>query len=317
MLRNCICKLPEAFVAFRNLISLHFEKMAFAAHIFGTLVPCVPLLETLNFSGCTAIEHFNIHFPKLKTFVATDSCNVESISFQSTPNLTMICIALGTEAENPGRRSTINLKKFLDNLPRVLKICFDGFFLKVSSVVVPWVLSIPFNQLKHPVFTKLRFDDVDQMSCVLCLLRSSPNLKKLCMTMRLASAVGDNAVEPVPRYLEALGCMYQLLNQLRTVKITSIKGLRTELLFIKCILACSPVLETICVQYHEIVDAHEGFRISTEMMRFSWASPRAEIVYVKPKVVECWRKRKMSHLLAFPKLLLVAWIEEWDWIVNS
>ncbi|XP_028101681.1 uncharacterized protein LOC114300996 [Camellia sinensis] len=201
--------------------------MAFAAHIFGTLVPCVPLLETLNFSGCTAIEHFNIHFPKLKTFVATDSCNVESISFQSTPNLTMICIALGTEAENPGRRSTINLKKFLDNLPRVLKICFDGFFLK-------------------------------------------------------ASAVGDNAVEPVPRYLEALGCMYQLLNQLRTVKITSIKGLRTELLFIKCILACSPVLETICVQYHEIVDAHEGFRISTEMMRFSWASPRAEIVYVKP-----------------------------------
>ncbi|KAL7171350.1 hypothetical protein ACSBR2_036076 [Camellia fascicularis] len=175
-LHNCICKLLEAFVGFRNLISLHFEKMAFAANIFETLVPSVPLPETLNFSGCTGIEHFNIHFPKLKTFVATDSCDAKSISFQ----------------------------------------------------------------------------------------------------------IRDNAVEPVPRYLEALGCMYQLLNQLRTVKITSIKGLRAELLLIKCILTCSLVLEMICVQYHQIFDAHEGFRISTEMMRFSQASPGAEIVYVKP-----------------------------------
>ncbi|KAI7998771.1 hypothetical protein LOK49_LG10G00542 [Camellia lanceoleosa] len=89
------------------------------------------------------------------------------------------------------------------------------FFLFASKLLaagpVPWVLSIPFNQLKHPVFTKLRFDDVDQMSCVLCLLRSSPYLKKHRIT---ASAVRDNVVESVPRYLEALGCMYQLLNQL-------------------------------------------------------------------------------------------------------
>ncbi|KAL7171348.1 hypothetical protein ACSBR2_036074 [Camellia fascicularis] len=236
--------------------------MAFAAYIFGTLVLTVPLLKTLNFSGCTGIEHFYIHFPKLKTFVATDSRDVESISFQSTPNLTMICIALGKKAENPRLHSTINLKNFLDNLPRILKICFDGFFLKLlaaGSIVVPLVLSIPFNQLKHLVFTKLRFDDVNQMPCVLCLLRSSLNLKKLCITflcnyhLLLASEVRDNAVEPVPRYLEALGYMYQQLNQLRTVKITSIKGLRAELLFIKCILACSLVLETICVQYHQIV----------------------------------------------------------------
>ncbi|CAL5350019.1 unnamed protein product [Camellia sinensis] len=111
---------------------------------------------------------------------------------------------------------------------------------------VPWVLAIPFNQLKHLVFTKLRFDDVDQMSCAPCLLRSSPNMKKHHIT---ASAVRDNAVESVPRYLVARGCMYQLLNQL--------------------------FLETICVQYHQIFDAQEGFRISTKMIRFSRASPRA------------------------------------------
>ncbi|GMP83042.1 hypothetical protein CsSME_00037112 [Camellia sinensis var. sinensis] len=143
---------------------------------------------------------------------------------------------------------------------------------------VPWVFSIPFNQLKHLVFTKIRFDDLDQMSCVLCLLRSSPNLKKLRMT---ASAVRENAVEPNPSYLGAPGFIFQMLNQLRNVKITSITGLRAELLFIKCILACSPFLETMHVQYHQIVDAHEGFRISTELMRFSRASPRAEIIYVK------------------------------------
>ncbi|GMP83048.1 hypothetical protein CsSME_00037113 [Camellia sinensis var. sinensis] len=214
-LRNCVFKPPEVFGGFRNLISLHFEKMAFSANIFGALVPSVPLLETLNFSGCTGIEHFNIHSPKLKTFFAADSRDVKSISFQSTPNLTMISIVLGKKAENPGQGSTINLNKFLDNLPRILKICFDGFFLKVSICYqffylvhrmeicrscliflpfaskllaagpVPWVLSIPFNQLKHLVFTKIRFDNLDQMSCVLCLLRSSPNLKKLRMTVRL------------------------------------------------------------------------------------------------------------------------------------
>ncbi|XP_028065108.1 F-box/FBD/LRR-repeat protein At1g13570-like isoform X2 [Camellia sinensis] len=278
-LRNCVFKPPEVFGGFCNLISLHFEKMVFAANIFGTLVPSVPLLETLNFSGCTGIEHFNIHSPKLKTFFATDSRDVKSISFQSTPNLTMISIVLGKKAENPGQGSTINLNKFLYDLPRILKICFDGFFLKLLAAgPVPWVFSIPFNQLKHLVFTKIRFDDLDQMSCVLCLLRSSPNLKKLRMT---ASAVRENAVEPNPSYLEAPGFIFQMLNQLRTVKITSITGLRAELLFIKCILACSPFLETMHVQYHQIVDAHEGFRISTELMRFSRASPRAEIIYVK------------------------------------
>ncbi|KAL7247376.1 hypothetical protein ACSBR2_002317 [Camellia fascicularis] len=253
-------KLPNSFCGFRNLIRLDFKNVLFDGILRNFLTnhaptpTTVPLLEILTFEGCICIPRFNIHAPKLKIFCAIECGNVNSTIFNSTPNLTMLYIA-------PGRN--------VENLSQLL-----------AAVPVPKRISIMFNHLNDLVLDGLRFDDVDQMSCVLCLLRSSRNLRKLCIT---ASAVRANGMEPDLSYLEAPGCMDHMLNRLQTVNITWIIGLRSELLFIKCVLASSPLLEKVIVQYDEtVVDAKEGFRISTELMRFGRASPKAELVYVKP-----------------------------------
>ena len=81
-------------------------------------------------------------------------------------------------------------------------------------------------------------------------------------------------------FLEAPDCIKQMLNQLQTVKMT-VNGLMAELLLIKNILACSPSLEKILVQYNGSVDERKGFGISIELMRFRRASTKAEIVYMK------------------------------------
>ncbi|KAI8015517.1 F-box/FBD/LRR-repeat protein [Camellia lanceoleosa] len=191
----------------------------------------------------------------------------------------MLYIVPGKNFENLWQVRPINLSTFF--LPKIVTLHFDGFFLKLlAAVPVPKRISINFNHLNDLVLDGLRFDDLDQVSCVLCLLRSSPNLRELYITV---SAGGANGMESDLSYLEAPGCMDLMLNQLQTVNITSINGLRSELLFIKCVLASSPLLEKVIVQYDEtVVDAKEGFRISTELMRFGRASPKAELVYVKP-----------------------------------
>ncbi|CAL5388638.1 unnamed protein product [Camellia sinensis] len=275
-------KLPNSFFGFRNLIRLDFKNVVFDRIIRNLITnhaptpTTVPLLEILTFEGCIGVYR-PIHAPKLKIFYAIDSGNVNSTIFNSTPNLTMLYIAPGENVEDFSQVRPINLSTFFDNLPKIVTLHFDGFFLKVP---VPKRISIMFNHLNDLVLDGLRFDDLDQVSCVLCLLRSSPNLRELYITV---SAGGANGMESDLSYLEAPGCMDLMLNQLQTVNITSINGLRSELLFIKCVLESSPLLEKVIVQYDEtVVDAKEGFRISTELMRFGRASPKAELVYVKP-----------------------------------
>ncbi|GFZ18382.1 hypothetical protein Acr_27g0001210 [Actinidia rufa] len=278
-LQTFIFKHPTMFgtIILGNLISLHLEKITFHSDI-GRSVFHAPLLESLKFAGCTATDHFFILAPKLKTLSATDSGNLQLKYFKRSLNLSILSIALGKTAGNQGQDITTKWSTFLATVSNISKLSFDGFFLKLLD---PGTLiakrSVAFNNLEHLELNELSFDDLNQISCVLWLLNSSPNLRKLDMKV---SKVGDNAMEQDLSFLEAPDCIKRMLNQLQTVKMT-VNGLMAELLLIKNILACSPSLEKILVQYNGSVDARMGFGISIELMRFRRASTQAEIVYMK------------------------------------
>ena len=63
------------------------------------------------------------------------------------------------------------------------------FFLFAPKLLEPGTLiakrSVAFNNLEHLELNELSFDDLNQISCVLWLLNSSPNLRKLDMKVRL------------------------------------------------------------------------------------------------------------------------------------
>ncbi|KAA8529277.1 hypothetical protein F0562_033924 [Nyssa sinensis] len=156
-----------------------------------------------------------------------DAARTCILSRKWSPSLTDVRVALCRKVEHSKHGESFNLVEFLGNLPKIVRLCCDGFFLKF-----------------------------------------------------LAAGSSDNAMEPILNYLEAPDCMDQTLDHLQTVQIGSMKGLKAELFFIKLILAHSPLLEMMFVEYSGEIDTNEGFRISRELMRFSRASPKAEIIYL-------------------------------------
>ena len=68
-------------------------------------------------------------------------------------------------------------------------------------------------------------------------------------------------------------------DRLQKVKIKYMKGLKTELLFVKLLLARSPSLERMLIELSSEIGVNEALRISRVLMSFSRASTRAKIIF--------------------------------------
>ncbi|CAL5350014.1 unnamed protein product [Camellia sinensis] len=145
---------------------------------------------------------------------------------------------------------------------------------------VPRSLPTPIHLLKSLTLYNIGLYGSDQISCTLCLIRSYPNWTTLQITLSSKACTAKSIFEElVPNHLEAPDCINQMLDILRSVKISQIKGWKLELLFIKLLLAHSTMLETMFVEHCVTVDVQEGFEISKELARFPQGSPKAAIMY--------------------------------------
>ncbi|KAL7219809.1 hypothetical protein ACSBR2_012802 [Camellia fascicularis] len=237
-----------------------------------------PLLQRLTIKHCTGIGNLNIQAPKLKRLLVQHNSEIQSICFTDTQNLSYIAIIFGLTMGSPKSVKTPNAVRFLGDLPRIAELNLDGFFIKILAAGgVPHRLPNTANLLKVLALHNFRFNDLDHISCALFLIRSCPNLTKLqiwtCIIME------RNHEELVLNRLEAPNCMDRMLDKLQSVKISYVMGLKPELLFIKLLLARSPVLETIFIQHSAEVDFEKGFSISKELARFPRVSPKAAIIY--------------------------------------
>lgn len=78
------------------------------------------------------------------------------------------------------------------------------------------------------------------------------------------------------------------LFQLQEVKMLSFKGTRSEMEFVKVLLAKSPLLERMHIQTPKTINTNDELRVLKEMTRFRRASAVAEIIYSGPnKVCKC------------------------------
>ncbi|KAA8529283.1 hypothetical protein F0562_033918 [Nyssa sinensis] len=170
-----------------------------------------------------------------------------------------------------------NLDELMGCMPRVEKLYMNNWTLKILAAGgIPKRLATPANLVKFLGLHFINFDDVAQISCALCLIRSFLNLQELEL---YAYAHDDAEMEPVLNFSGKQDCADCTLDQLRKVKIEGIEGSSAELEFIKHLLACSPLLELMLVRSEHYIDKDAELRICKELMRFSRASPKAEIVY--------------------------------------
>ncbi|XP_059650301.1 F-box/FBD/LRR-repeat protein At1g13570-like [Cornus florida] len=276
-LHNCIIKPPHTMKCFRNLISLHFKEISFSTNILGTLFSSAPLLEKLYLISCTGIDHFNIRARELQLLFISCISGFKSIVFRNTLNLTNVTIAPQYKVNNPQWVKTTNLIELVGSLPRVEALQLDGFLLKVLAAVT---VTKRLPTVKHWMYLTLHnknFNDLDQISCTLCLLKSVTNLWSL--EIKAYAPKEETVVEPISNFLEEPDCMDLKQNTLRIVKISLHKYCwRAGLIFMKFLLAHCLLLEKMYVK-HEVIDVSEGFRISKELMQYPRASPKAELMF--------------------------------------
>ncbi|KAI8021855.1 F-box/FBD/LRR-repeat protein [Camellia lanceoleosa] len=111
------------------------------------------------------------------------------------------------------------------------------------------------------------------------LLAKSPMLERMLIEPNSEACVLEAMVidDPVLEHLVAQDWSDVSLNQLRRVEIYNISGTRTELEFIKLLLAKSPMLETMLIEldWEEVAD--KGLRILNELTIVPRSSPKAKI----------------------------------------
>ncbi|CAL5338512.1 unnamed protein product [Camellia sinensis] len=242
-LRSCVFKSPPEVKGFSRLLELVLYEVVVTADILSSLISSCPLLEKLSLKR---------------------SGNLDSLEINA-PNLRFLCC----EAK------TSKLVTFFGSLPVIefLQLEYD------TDVIsgVPKRLPNSLNNLKTLKLFFVCFEEVNEISVILCLIRSSPNLEKITVVAPSTETVV--VIYPVLELLEIKDWSGVSLNQLQVVQLGGLYGTRSELKFIKLLLAISPVLETMFIQTDSEKVVDEGLRILNEVTQFPRLSPQAEIKF--------------------------------------
>ncbi|KAL7260854.1 hypothetical protein ACSBR1_006508 [Camellia fascicularis] len=135
------------------------------------------------------------------------------------------------------------------SLPVIESLQLDYYYAKfLAASGVPKSLPTTLSHLNYLSFHGICFRELDEVSIVLCLIRSSPNLAKIKIEVRTYDTVDDVIVDRVLELLEMQDWSDVSLNQLREVEMTKLSGTRFELEFIMLLLAKLPMLETMHIE---------------------------------------------------------------------
>ncbi|KAJ9559123.1 hypothetical protein OSB04_013737 [Centaurea solstitialis] len=273
-LENCIFTPPLKFEGFPNLEDLFLKDIDFMPGSCGIRTN-LPELRKLSLYSCTN---------KLESLVVETCPDAMFLRLLDSPCLTTVAIRnlKSTRDSVPVQRK--NLAELLCNLPKIQCLIIDGLFFKLLSADnVPKWFPRPVDSLKHLSLHNFQHSDLDQLQGALSFLRNSPNLETLFMnytkvkvqlqttfsllnkalfrlnnTNMHSDAIGRGRhrvrnydaidVGPAWDHLESPDCLDRTLKHLLNVEFETIEGSRSELLFIKLLLAHSPSLEKMTIQ---------------------------------------------------------------------
>ncbi|XP_058724953.1 F-box/FBD/LRR-repeat protein At1g13570-like [Vicia villosa] len=270
---------PKTFEGFKHLKSLDLNMVQVEQDDLENLISSCPLLEDLTLSRLEDLQEITIHAPNLKFFKLYGE--FESISFDNTYQLTAISIELHMQFEFEGNQSILhghssNLLKFLDHQPCIQSLEIHSHFLKyLATGVVPLELPTPCINLRY-LSLFINLDDLNQISAVLCLLRSSPNLKTLEIFVEESWFREQNVLSTPDSYnwedifsepVMSLGMQY--------VTINNISGFKDEIELIRFLLLYSPGLKKMIVKPKLLF----SLELKTKLIQFKRASEKVEVIY--------------------------------------
>uniref|UniRef100_A0A5B6ZGW5 F-box domain-containing protein n=1 Tax=Davidia involucrata TaxID=16924 RepID=A0A5B6ZGW5_DAVIN len=278
-LRTCVFEPPPTFEGFSRLTSLVFYEVLISADTLASLISSCPLLDQLSLESFAIFDHLEIVARNL-TFLHIRA-NFKTVRFINTPLLAIVSISFKVHKDEQVfmEGETSNMIKFFDSLP-VENLHMDYHYVKsLAAGGIPERLPTTLDHLKILKLSNICFGVLNEVACALLLIRSSPNLHKV--TIKAFGSTID-VTNPVLEFLNVQGYSDVSLNQLREVEMLSISGMKTELEFIKLLLAKSPMLQNMLIEPDSGKVVDKGLMILKEVIQFRRASPNAEIMYKDP-----------------------------------
>ncbi|XP_028069214.1 F-box/FBD/LRR-repeat protein At1g13570-like [Camellia sinensis] len=258
-LHSCIFKSPPEFKGFSRLLKLELYEVVVTADILSRLISSSPLLERLSLQNSTSIDCLEINAPNLRFLLC--EIHAGSICLKNAVQLASIAIDLmaSMDVEEFEEAETSKLVTLFGNLPVIEFLELDYYYLRyMSAGGVPKRLPTTLNNLKFLYLNQICFGQLNEILVFLCLIRSSPNLVKIRILVHTDETADDVIDNPVLKLLEKQDWSDVSLNQLRAVEMYDISIMRSELEFIKLLLAKSPMLETMIIKPDPVEVADKG-----------------------------------------------------------
>ncbi|XP_074354622.1 F-box/FBD/LRR-repeat protein At1g13570-like [Apium graveolens] len=249
-------------------------KLVDATSNFGKSIFNCPVLEKLTLILCTGLFHTNFCAPNLKCLIQVYREITSEYSVAGLENLSeYYFLLLGypnmqTEASN--------VVKVLDGFYKVKRFSIAMYFLKyLAAGGSPYRLSRPLSCLKTLQISDVNFCDLSVVSCLLCLIRSAPNLCKLHI-----KADGNLMKEVDEENLKSY-CIDDsedcTIDHLEIVTFAGFEGQRPELELVRFLLGHSPLLKIMSIDCSEDIERDDELTMAKEMLQYSRASSRAQI----------------------------------------
>ncbi|XP_058193508.1 F-box/FBD/LRR-repeat protein At1g13570-like isoform X2 [Rhododendron vialii] len=211
-LSSCMIKPPPGFEGFTRLISLDLCDVVITDDVLSSLISNCPLLEDLRLHTSTSLHSLEVVGPNLK-FVHCDG-HFRSICFTNTSRLANVFMYLkGVRAELFCSEEEISCSvMLLDSVPVIESLGLDFCYVKgLAASGLPTRLPTTLNNLKDITLYDICFGKRDELSILMCLIRSSPNLEEITIE---AFPGGTSDIPVDLDFTEVHGCLDVSLNKL-------------------------------------------------------------------------------------------------------
>ncbi|XP_021840159.2 F-box/FBD/LRR-repeat protein At1g13570 isoform X1 [Spinacia oleracea] len=191
----CMLNPPPLFSGFQKLIFIHLNNVSYPSNeAFRRFVASCPVLEELSIHD-DYVSHqlpcLVINAPKLKYL--SISRTFQSVCLNGSESLLSVSIFLAKLVQNPNKTKTQELIQFLASACKLEYLCFTRYFIKM--LVAGGVSTIlPVTTFTH--VTNLRLTALHswkELSCVVAIIRSCPNVQKLHISVNISETSSDVA----------------------------------------------------------------------------------------------------------------------------
>ncbi|KAK4434310.1 F-box/FBD/LRR-repeat protein [Sesamum alatum] len=273
---------PPIFKGFERLVRLNLVNVSMAAGDFKSFICKCPMLEYVMVEsfGPKAIGDLEIDAPNLKFFSYRGKLN--SIYFKNASRLAEMSI-IAHKLKMPQdfplfEESHSNVLKFLSQIPSITKLtCNRNFTQYLARDGVPHKLPNNLNHMRFLSFWVIDLSTIAEVSCALCLIRSSPKLQSLVIT---ALGLRDREnLKTAAQFLKEQQACEIPLTRLESIYIRNFSGLESEMEFVKLLLLAATALKKLeIISKHNNVSRKARHEMFEELATSRRASTHAEII---------------------------------------